>query len=110
MLKTMREQMNKQRADIAFESFVLDYIERRPVIMTMLECCGAPECDHEEDDWSDKGMSQLIDSIPETDIDDDADMIRENKIEANNEKGEKKEMSIDECCEAYIPDTIEEGN
>lgn len=106
MLKTLRDQLNATKSDASFEGFVLDSIERSSVRDIILEDCGAPEC-REDDDFVDGDISKLIDSLPESDIDLDNDSIIQGIIKARDEQGNDTDMTVDECCEAYIPDTEE---
>lgn len=106
MLRTMMETFNAEKHDASFEAFVLDANERRDVNMEMLEACGDVGCDTEDSDYGDEHLDKLIDAIPETDIDEDSDLIEEGCVgNCTDEKGEKKKMTLDECTEAYIPPT-----
>jgi hypothetical protein len=52
-------------------------------------------------------MGSLIDSIPETEIDDDYDAYIEGDVNAKDELGDEKKMKIEDVTEAYIPVTEE---
>ena len=105
ILKTMMESFNAERHDAAFESFVLDAVENRSYRNTMLEACGDPDCDNDEVDANDEHMEKLLSAIPETDIDEDDELIREGAVMGVDEKGETKKMTLEECLDAYIPET-----
>lgn len=107
MLKTLRAQLATKRADVSFEGFVLDAIERAPQRDIMLEECGAPECRHDDDDYCDEDIGKLIDALPESDIDMDNDSIIQGIIHGRDAQGDEQDMSVEECCEAYIPPTEE---
>lgn len=107
MLKTLRAQLATKRADVSFEGFVLDAIERAPQRDIMLEECDAPEYRHGDDDYCDEDIGKLIDALPESDIDLDNDSIIQGIIHGRDEQGNEKDMSVEECCEAYIPPTEE---
>lgn len=107
MLKTLRAQLATKRADVSFEGFVLDAIERAPQREIMLEECGAPECRHDDDDYCDEDIGKLIDALPESDIDMDNDSIIQGIIHGRDAQGNEQDMSVEECCEAYIPPTEE---
>lgn len=107
MLKTLRAQLASHKSDASFEGFVLDALERTTARDIMLEECGAPECNHEDDDYCDEDIGKLIDALPESDIDLDNDSIIQGIIHGRDEQGNEKDMSVEECCEAYIPPTEE---
>lgn len=107
MLKTLRAQLASHKSDASFEGFVLDALERSTARDIMLEECGSPECRHEDDDYCDEDIGKLIDALPESDIDLDNDSIIQGIIHGRDEQGNEKDMSVEECCEAYIPITEE---
>lgn len=115
MLNTMRAELNKEKSEATFESLLLDAVTGEPVREAMLEDMGDTEPDP---DIPDEQMEKLIETIPETDIDDPdvVDEIAKGEVGNGKEKdgstpkdenGNDRKQSIDECIENYIPDTEE---
>ena len=105
MLKTMRAELNKGRADAAMEGMIIDATLNAQIRDVVLE---GMDCDEDECDPEEQGeMGSLIDSIPETEIDDDYDAYIEGDVNAKDELGDEKKMKIEDVAEAYIPITEE---
>ncbi len=105
MLKTMREALNAERLDVALETYMLDAGDRAEVRDTVLESMG--ECDTDCDpDVPDEDVEKLIDTIPETDID-DADSFMEGDVVGKDELGNDKKMSVDDVEKDIVPETEE---
>lgn len=108
MLKTMRAEMNAERADVAVESLIIDAGYNGNIRDVILESMGDtdPECS-ENGEIGDPEFDKLIEGIPETEID-DYDSFMEGKVVAKDELGDNKEMTIEEVENELIPETEEE--
>lgn len=116
MLNTMRAELNKEKSDVTFESLLMDQVTGMPVREAMLDAMGDTDPDP---DIPDAEMEKLIETIPETDIDDPdvVDEVAKGEVGNGREKdgstpkdedGNDRKQTVDECIEAYIPDTNEE--
>ena len=106
MLNTLKNQLVSHRANITFETMCLDAQERSEVRDVMLEEMGSFDI-RDDIDYTDNDLDELISSIPESDLDDDCHLIDNGMIKTLNYAGNEQEISIDECCERYIPMTEE---
>ena len=108
MLKIMRESLNAAKLDSTMEAQILDHVSRGEVRDIIMEALGEP-ADVDPDEISEDEMEKLIDSIPETDID-DADEIMESTIVAHNEYGDKVNVDCLEAADQLIPDAEEDDS
>lgn len=115
MLNTLKTVLSQEKSDATFESLTLDAVINSPVRDAMLESMGDTDPDP---DIPDEEMEKLINTIPETDIDDPdcCEEVAGNEVSGGKNKdgsdpvdadGNPRKQTIDECIEAYIPDTEE---
>lgn len=107
MLKTMREKLNAERADVAIESLIIDAGYNGNIRDAVLEAMGEEDVDC-GDEGIDPEFDKLIEGIPETEIDDNYDSFMEGKVVAKDELGDEKEMTLEDVENELIPETEEE--
>ena len=99
MLKTLREQLVRDRSDIALESLIIDAGFNGQIRDTVMEAMGEGD-----DELSDEELEKLLADIPESDLD-DPDALLENKVVGKDELGEPKDMDLETVAESFIPPT-----
>lgn len=101
MLKTLTNSLKERRQEDTFAGYVLEATDSATTRDVFMDDMG----DDPEENLSDEEMMDLIENIPESDIEDEASLTEGTVKVKDVVDGEEKDIDIEEVIENFVPET-----